>query len=270
VERKPVTRLLVLTAISLLCRAEQQNPEEIAARMRAAEEANRKQAAYFLYREDVHYVETSRTGTPLIDRTHTYEVTFLEGEPYFRLVEIDGQPLSQERQAEEDAQMRDVERYRKSTPMELRRRQYVAAEEDRYRIDSRLVVERMNLRFVGEDVAQDRKAWVLEATPKRGGPKPRRRSEWALSQRITYWVDQETYIPLRVEGFQLYDFGLKSKGTVTRLDFTPVEGVWLISRIHGVGASKNGDRTVKVNLEQRYSGYQKFRADAVLIFREPE
>ncbi len=64
--------------------------------MYAAESANRTQAARFVYNEDIRYKETLPDGSPWGTNWVTYEVTFVAGEPYNRMVAIRGEPLSAE------------------------------------------------------------------------------------------------------------------------------------------------------------------------------
>lgn len=235
-----------------------------------AERANRRDAARFVYREEIRFRQMLADGTTRRDSRVTYEVSMLEGEPYHRRVAVNGEPLAAELAELEERRMREVEAFRRVTPYDERRRAHFAAEEERFKIDSRLVLEHHELRLLGETVVEGRKAWLVEAVPRRGTPKPKRRSEWSLSQKIRYTIDQETAFPMHVEAEQLFDVDVAMKGSLTILDYHQVEGVWLIYTIESRGTRKTGRQKLTVVTEQTYSAYKRFSADSVLIFEDEE
>ncbi len=234
--------------------------------MAASEAANRRNSAYFVFREDIRYTEQLQDGSFRRDSTATYEVSILEGEPYHRRTMVDGKPLSPVDQAYEEKRLREVEEYRRTTPLAERRKRYFAAEENRFKVDSANVLAHHNASYAGEETWAGRPCWVVDTAPRPGAPKPKLRSQWSLSQKIRYWIDQETGFPIHLVATQLYDFMNSHKGTVTEISSSRHEGVWLLDRIHSEGARKSGGVKVIYRTDQRYSGYQRFRSTTNLIF----
>lgn len=236
--------------------------------MADAEKRNRQDSAYFVYREDIRTSLANAGQLPRETRWITYEVTFVEGEIYHRPLAINGRPLTPEQQEAEDKRLQQVTEYRRNTSMEERRVRHFAAEENRYRIDSELVIRNHNAKFIGADKLRGRDVWLVSAEPRRGAPKPKRRSEWSLGQRLKYWIDQKTLLPIRIEAEQLHDFDGTRKGATTRVETVEVDGVLLPERITATSRHRSGrDQSVNTT-DQSYSSYKRFRAETVLLFPE--
>ena len=234
--------------------------------MAAAEKANRRASAYFVYREDIHYTEQFPDGSFRRNTRAAYEVSILEGEPYHRKIEQDGEPLSAVDEAYEEKRYLEVRQFRRETPLEQRRKRYFAAEENRFKIDSGIVLQYHEVSFAGEDTFAGRPCWLLETTPRKGTPKPKRRSQWSQSQKLRYWVDKETSFPLRVVATQLFNFDSSRQGTVTEVVSTLTDGVWLMQSITSEGKRKMDGRMVTFRTVQRYSNYRHFTTTTNLLF----
>lgn len=237
--------------------------------MADAEKRNRQDSAYFVYREDIRSAIASDSQPSRQTAWITYEVTFLEGEAYHRPVARDGKPLGKEQQEAEDKRMQQVAEYRQNTPVEERRRRYFAAEENRYKIDSSLVVRHHDSKFLGAGKVRDRDVWLVSTQPRRGTPKPKRRSEWSLCQKIKYWIDQKTGLPLRIEAEQLYGYDGTRKGAISRVETVEVEGTLLPGRITSTSRRKSGGNRTSLITDQTYSAYKRFRAETVVLFVDP-
>ncbi|MBI4892141.1 MAG: hypothetical protein HY821_16055 [Acidobacteria bacterium] len=261
---------IVIAAIWLLRAAAAQAPpadaKALLERMAASEAANRRNSAYFVFREDIRYTEQLPNGTFRRNTTATYEVSILEGEPYHRRTLLDGRPLDPVEQAYEEKRMREVEQYRRTTPLAERRKRYFAAEENRFKVDSAIVLAHHDVTYSGEESWAGRRCWVIDTAPRSGAPKPKLRSQWSLSQKIRYWIDQETAFPIHLVATQLFDFLNSHKGTVTEITSGLHEGVWLLDRICSEGTHKSGGVKVIYRTDQKYSGYQRFRSTTNLIF----
>ena len=237
--------------------------------MADAEKRNRQDSAYFVYREDIRSSLGNVGRTPRQTNWITYEVTFLEGESYHRPVARDGRPLTPDQEESENRRFQQVSEYRHNTPVEERRRRHFAAEENRYKIDSALVVQHHDAQFLGTDKVRGRDVWLVSAQPRRGAPKPRRRAEWSLCQRLKYWIDQETHLPLRIEAEQIYDFDGTKKGSISRVETVAIEGVVLPESITSTSRRRSGRDQTTIITEQSYSVYKRFRAETVLLFVDP-
>jgi hypothetical protein len=244
----------------------QTDPGALVQRMASAEKQNRRDAAFFVYREDIR-ASIAKSNQPARPANWvTYEVAFLEGEPYHRVVARNGKPLTPPEQEAEDNRFQQVSEYRRDTPTEERRRRHFAAEENRYKIDTEIVVRHHDATLVGADTIRGRAVWLVSTYPRRDAPKPKRRSEWSLCQKYTYWIDQKTHLPLRIEAEQLYDFDGTKKGTFSRVETVEVEGVLLPERILSTTRRKPGRGQSAQITDQSYSAYKRFRTETVLLF----
>ncbi len=247
----------------------QTDPGALVHQMADAEKQNRRESAYFVYREDIRGSVANSDQLARQTNWVTYEVTFLEGESYHRVVARNGTPLTPEEQEAEDNRFQQVSQYRRDTPVEERRRRHFAAEENRYRIDTDIVVRHHNATLVGTDTIRGRDVWLISTQPRQGAPKPKRRSEWSLCQKFSYWIDQKTYLPLRIEAEQLYDFDGTKKGTVSRVETVEVEGILLPERITSTTRRKPSRGQTAQITDQSYSAYKRFRTETVLLFGDP-
>lgn len=254
-----------------LCAAAQTpEPRQLLESMAAAEKANRRGAALFVYREDIHYTEQLPGGRFRRDTRAAYEVSILEGEPYHRKIEQDGVPLNGVDAAYEEKRYREVEKFRCETALAERRKRYFAAEENRFKIDSGIVLEHHDGVLAGEETYEGRPCWVVDTAPRKGTPKPKRRSQWSLSQKLRYWIDKETRFPVRAVATQLFDFDSSRKGTVTEVVSTQLDGVWLLRRIRSEGKRKADGQMVVYRTEQQYSKYRHFTTTTNLLFEPLE
>jgi hypothetical protein len=242
------------------------DPHDLVSQAVAAESENRKRAANYLFREAIYYRESDPQGAMALRLWSTYEVTFLQGEPFHRLVALDGRPLAPEKAAEEQKRMEQVAAYRRKTPIEQRRKKQSAAEGRRFRIDSRLVDEWHEASLVGEDIIDGRRAWILETRPRHDAPRPKSRAEWTLAQQCKYWVDEETLHPIRLETVQLYDWEGVPKASVTETRWTRVDDVWLVSRITTDNSIQRGKSQVRTETDQQYSNYHKFGSETIITY----
>ena len=249
--------------------AAQPDPAALLRKMVDAEKRNREQSAYFVYREDIRSSAATAGQLPRQTGWITYEVTLLEGESYHRPVARDGVPFGPAEQDAQDQRFQKVGEYRRNTPIEERRRRYFEAEEHRYRFDSEIVARYHDATVLGVDKVGDRDVWLVSTEPRRGAPRPKRRSEWSLCQRIKYWIDQSTWLPLRFEAEQLYDYEGTRKGAISRVETVLIDGVMLPERITNTTSSGGGRQRSTLVTDQTYSAYKRFQTETVLLFTDP-
>lgn len=259
-------RILALLSIPVLVRASDPDAADLLRRAVQAERDNRSRAGNYLFREVIYYREGAGEAPLTLRRATVYEVTFVEGEPFHRLVELDGEPLTTEMEREEQRRLEEVIAYRRRVPLEQRRKKVIAAEGRRYRIDLRMIGEFHDATYAGEETIFGRKAWIIETEPKAGTPKPKNRAQWALSQRCRYWIDQQTLHPLKLISSQLYDWDGINKDTVTESSWQMVDDVWLVAGIRTRSQVRH-DRAPSVQeTDQRYSDYRKFSSSSAITY----
>lgn len=234
----------------------------------SAVRGNRREAAFFVFQERVTHREWDAAGRLAASGETGYEVLMIEGEPYHRRVSRNGQALAGEELDEEDRRMRQVAEFRRRTSIEERRRRIAAAERRRLRFDVRTLSEQHLARFDGETECPTGPCLVLAVWPRPKAPKPRHPNDWTLALRGRIWLDRETRHPVRAEMEQAFDFYGQPAGSRTVFEYARVEGVWLIQRIHSSVSERRGRAVIRRETAQDYSGYQRFRADSVIVFRE--
>jgi hypothetical protein len=245
------------------------DPVDLLKRSIAAERVNRDRAYSFVWQEQIVHLLYQPAGRLAQRDSATYEVLFLEGESFHRLVARDGQPLAPTEEQAERVRMEQVADFRRKTPIEERRKRWIAAEGRRLTFTYRLLAEHHRLAVLGEETVNNRKTWVLEATPD-NAPKPRNRKEWAFVLQSRIWIDQQTLLPVRMEHTQTRDWDNIPAGSVTQIWFTPVDDVWLVSRILARQETLREGLGQIRETEQTYSNYRKFAADSIIRFQDPD
>jgi len=264
-----VQRILILAAglAAILPAAGDPQGEALLREADEAVRANRREAAFFIYQERVTEREIAWDGRVKESRATGYEVVFLEGESYHKRTMLNGRPLAGDALEEEERRMRAVADFRRSTPVEERRRRLATAERTRLRFDPRVMAENHLARFEREEECPEGPCVVISVWPKPGTRRPRNPSEWSMSLRGHLWLDAATRHPLRAEMEQAYEYYGQAAGTRTRFRWTRVDGVWLIASI--VSRTEERSRQVAVReMVQEYSNYQRFQAESVLVFHD--
>jgi hypothetical protein len=268
----PIMRVILpaplLLALAAPCGAAPPDAAALLQRVADAARTNRREAAPFVYIETIRTSEYDASNRLLDQLERTFEVTFLEGEPYHRLIGENGAQLSPALTGEEEARLREVEAFRKKTPFEARRRHYADAERQRLKLDLELLPSSHRASLAGEIVYQNRPTWLLDVQPTRLR-KPKYRGEWAKIVSGRLWVDQATCYPVHAELDQNIEWGGLPAGSHTSWDWIRLESAWLISRIDNTAVYKRGKTTVTRRTLQTYSHYQRFRTSSVLIFGDP-
>src|SRR5438477_5217204 len=163
----------------------------------------------------------------------------LYGTPYERLIEVNGRPLSPEKQREEQKKYDDAVRERKNEPAAKRAARIAKYEAERKRDHTLLdqMTKAFDFKLAGDQELKGRKVYVLKATPRKGYRPPNRDSRVLTGMEGTLWIDHETYQwvkveahvmhPVRIEGF----FAEVEPGTELELEKVAVSGdVWLATQ----------------------------------------
>lgn len=189
------------------------------------------------------YYERDRIG----QGSKTFQVTMLYGSPYQRLVEVNGEKL---RPAEEFAQQRKFRQavaQRRAESARQRRARIAKYEADRRRDQLMLtqLTQGFNFSLQGVQNLDERKVYVLKATPRSGYRPPNRDCQVLPGMEGTLWIDQRTFQwvkveahvirPVEIEGFM----AKVEPGTQFALEKMPVEGdIWLPKRYTMTAAAR--------------------------------
>lgn len=198
--------------------------------------------------------------------TRTYDELMLYGSRYSRLVAINSEPLSSERQQEEQRRLDEVTRRRSAESAAERAKRVRIYEQERAR--DQLLLNEMARAFdftlVGEERLGSWDAYVLKATPRRGYKAPDMRARVLTGMVGTLWIEKSSFQWVRVEAEVIRPVSIQGflakvqPGTKFRLDQEPVaEGLWLPTHYSMTARarvlfffSKNSDE------EESYSGYR--------------
>lgn len=228
---------LALPAVSAEDVAERPSAEVIVERALERAESNDEQRPEtdFGYRMVTTLAKLDGEGAVEEGKQKRYELVLVEGHPFLRLLEIDGEALAGEDAANEQNREREfrekiLERERSGEQPEPPKEH-----EDTIYFNEDLV-SRYRAEILERRPFADREAWVLRYEPKPGHLSRRRRVDKLLNATSgIVWIDTETYEVARLE-FELmrtvrFWWFLGSVSHVSGYyERMPVDGVWLPSR----------------------------------------
>jgi len=176
--------------------------------------------------------ETDRVG----QGTRTYDVTFLLGSPYQRLVAVNGQEITGDPKAAEQRKFEQVLTQRQAESADQRSRRVAKYQADRRseHVMLQQLVAAFNFTLQGEEQLGPYSVYVLKATPRPGYRPPNRDSRVLLGMEGTLWIDKASFQWVKVEAHvirpvEIEGFVAKVEpGTRFELEQMPVEGdIWL-------------------------------------------
>ena len=207
-----------------------------------------------------------------------WETVMLDGEPYRRMLEHNGQPLPPVEQKKQQEKLdKSTARLARETPEEKQRR--LADYESRRRKEReflRDVPEAYDLRIEGEAHVDGRDAWVIAGTPKAGYRARGGDAKALLKIRGKIWVDKSNYqwIRLEAETTETIAFGLflarLNPGAKLVFEQTRVaDELWLPKRLFMQGAGRVGlIKKIAMDQEITWSDYRRFQVDSKIV--QPE
>jgi hypothetical protein len=225
-----ITASLVLSAACVLpapASAQTLDAETIVQRSVEAASENYKAAPRYNYFKVVH----ERDGGSRI-----YEEIMLYGSRYSRLISVNGEPLSPQRQAEEQQKLEAATRARSSESPEERAKRVSGYERERQR-DQDMLMEMVNaftFTLQGEETLNSHPVYVLKAKPRKGYRAPNNRAKVLTGMEGTLWIEKNTFQWVRVEAEVIHAVSIEGflarvqPGTRFEMDQIPVsEFIWL-------------------------------------------
>jgi hypothetical protein len=236
---------------------------------------NDKQLRNYTYveREEEHKLDGQ--GQVKSTEAKTYEVMELYGEQVQRLIEKNDKPLDAKAAAKEEEKVQKVVDKRKNESEDARRKRDQKEEKDRE--DGRKfvleVADAYNFHLVGTESVGGREAWVIDAEPRPGYEPHMKEAKFLPKFHGRVWIDKdaEQLSKLDIECIDTVSLGWflarVHKGSRIVFEQTRVnDEVWLPKHI----AMKVDVRLAllkefRVNMEQTYRDYKKFRATARIV-----
>jgi hypothetical protein len=261
-----VVRAIVLLAVAcplLLA----QDAHEIVRRAVELDKGNDENWRNFVYLDHELRKEFDGSGNVKTSSNRTFEVTFVDGSPYRKLVARDEKPLSpEEAKAEEDRRLWNIEQ-RAKEPKEQREKRVSEwrKRQERQREPLQEIPDAFTFQMVGSETIAGMDAYVIDAVPRPGyKPKstytsflPKMKARVWISKRDAHWIkiDGET-----IDSFSYGGFVVRiGKGTRITMEQGPVGGgVWLPTRIALSGSVRIMlVKSIRAQLEMTYSQYRK-------------
>jgi hypothetical protein len=204
---------------------QQPSVDEIISKSVAANQRDFQAATNYNWKE--------RDRTPKSSKT--YQVTMIEGTPYFRLIALNGRPLSPDQERQEIQKQQQETQKRTSESPDERQKRIANFERDRRRDNT--MMEQLTKGFaftlVGSKTVRGFEVWVLKATPRPGYQPPNRDSEVLTGMEGELWIDKASYNWVRVHAIVLHPVSIEGflaqvePGTQFDLQKAPVgDGIW--------------------------------------------
>lgn len=196
----------------------------------------------------------------------TYQVTMIDGSPYNKLIRLNGQALSPKQAAEEERKFEEETKRRRVESSAARQKRVDAYRKER-RQDHELMAEMIKaftFKLTGEETIDDRRCFVLDATPKSGYKPLNRDTQVLKGMRGRMWVDVQNnqWVRVHAEVFRPVAFGLfiarVNPGTEFTLEQKPVSGnLWLPSHFSMAVKAKVLLSSRESTDDETYSNYHR-------------
>ena len=224
---------------------------------------NRRESMAYTYAVDYRNRNVTTHGKLLTDYAARYEVIFVGGLPYRRLVEENHRPLSPAAAAEE-AQHYDRTFAERSHMSLDQKRDYLRRP---WNVDVPLpqLIGLFNSTIVGEDVVEGRPAIIIESTPRPDAHPTDEEERRALHKKVKLWIDREDLIASRIEATLVADDALMKSGTVARIDFERKAGVWLPTQSDVQFEAMAGNELIRGETLEENTDFRRFRVDVRLL-----
>ncbi|MFY9909703.1 MAG: hypothetical protein WCF22_23275 [Candidatus Sulfotelmatobacter sp.] len=168
--------------------------------------------------------------------TKTFDDLMIFGSPYQRLVAVNGQPLSHQRQEQERQKLEQTISERRNESPESRASRIAKYQKDRKR--DRLLMEQLTHAFkfklIGEQKLDGYDVYVLKATPLHGYLPPNMDTQVLKGMEGKLWIDKKTYQWVKVEAHVIHPVSIEGflaqvePGTEFELEKMAVDDdIWL-------------------------------------------
>jgi hypothetical protein len=207
--------------------------------------------------------------------TKTWDIINLYGEPYARLIQKNDLPLSEKDEKREEQKLEEFFNQRKNESDEIRQKRLTREkkERDAQRAFLRDVVNAYDFRIVGEEAADGRDTWVIEATPLKDFHPTQPHAGLLSKLKATVWIDKQDGKWVKAEGevMETVSVGLfiARLHPGTRFTFQQArinDEVWLMRRLSVEAKARVlllSNRAVE--LEYTFSDFKKFAVDKKIL-----
>lgn len=219
--------------------------------------------------------ELDKNGGVKSTHISTFDIVFLSGEPYSRLVLKDDKPLGEKDQRKEEEKMEKfIAKHRDESEKDHEKR---LAKEEKERRESRLFLRDMinafDFKLLGEERLEGTDTYVIEAVPRKDFHPTQPHADLLARVRGKLWIEKQDYnwVKADVETIDTISFGLFlariHKGSRLTFEQTRVnDEVWLVRRF-AINASARLAllKNMAMDQEDVFSDYKKFSAGTRIV-----
>ena len=240
------------------------DPVEIIRRVAAHEEENEKKERNYTYVQDVLEKKLDDKGAVKSTETRSYDVMIIYGEQVERLVAKDDKPLPlKDADKEEEKVNRLIEKYKKETDDQRRKRlEKAAKEKEKAREFVKDIADAFNFTMLPPETLDGRTLFPMQAEPKPNFKPQTKEGKYLTKFRGKVWIDPVEYqwVKVDLELLDTISFGWfvarLHKGMQVHLEQTRVnEEVWL-------------PKLVRMNLDARIALFKNLNYDVTQTYRD--
>jgi hypothetical protein len=165
--------------------------QDILKRFPEAENHNGEKAGQYTYVEQADHFSFDKNGQAKKFGSETYDIIFVEGGVFRKLVARNDAPLDPKEQAHEDKRLQAfAELRRKQAHSGVFHRNFQLGSDDD-------LLTLFDCRLTGEEEVRARKAWVVACAPKAGRKPVDAREKQVMAFQRKLWIDQSDYAVAR-------------------------------------------------------------------------
>ena len=225
----------------------------------------------YAYCEHDRKTKIDAAGHAKVEQSRAYEVTMIEGSPYYRLIAMENEPLTQTQQQQEQIKLnREIRHRQKEPPSERQARlsKYQGERTEEHLLMQQMV-EAFDFKLAGQEQINGFDCYVFDAAPKLDYRPPAEKARVLTGMQGRLWVEKTGFHWAKVQAHVMspVEFGLfiaKVKpGTSFELEQAPVGNVWLPKHfVENLNASVLGLYGMRSKEEEEYSGYHRMLLSA--------
>jgi hypothetical protein len=252
-----------------------QDPKEIVRRSIAQEQLGWVRMQDYTWQASSVERHFDSKGKVESSKRETWETLILDGEPYRRMLERNGKPLSVEEQRGEQEKLdRETKKLKQQTPAEKQRR-LEQAQERRKREFAFLseIPDLFDLKLETDSTVEGRPVWVVSCAPRAGAQPKSRDAKVLLKVRGRMWVDKATYqwVKVEAETTATISWGLflarLAPGARMTFEQTAVDAeLWLPKRLFMSGSGRLALFKHLIEDEEiQWRDYKKFSVESKIV-----
>jgi hypothetical protein len=252
-----------------------QDPREIVRRSVEVDQKNVELARNYTYLQHLELRILDGSGKVKSTQTQTWDVTFLEGSLYQRLVARNDQPLSPKEQKKEEDKLRKMTEQRRKETNEQRERRIADSErrDERQHEPLKELPDAFDFRLIGEEALASGEVYAIDATPKPGYKPKLHSAAYFPKVKGRLWIDKTDYhwAKVELETLDTISFGgfliRLGKGGHLTLEQARVNGeVWLPKSVTVRATARLAlIKSFHGELIMTFSDYKKFQVDSRVV-----